>query len=146
MSNTYYTIYWINKRDDVRKEHGTYKSEDDAKEAILTWWEINQEDYDYEIYRTNTGALEVKYIDDYSFYRIEAVQSDQKLPSKSYKLYKHDQILAKRKALDLDDNQYLFDQLAEPYRDRLIMAMASPKVARSLVYNQEGQPLFQIED
>lgn len=145
MSNTYYTIYWINKRNDVRKEHGTHVTEEAAKEAILAWWEINNESYDYEIYRTNTDVLEVKYIDDFSFYRIEPVQSDKKLPSKSYKLLTKGEIDAKRQNLNLDSNQYLFDELAEPYRDRLIAAMADPVKARSNVYTEEGKLIKSID-
>lgn len=144
MSNTYYTIYWINKRDDVRKEHGTHATEEEAKEAILAWWDINNESYKYDIYRTNTGALEVKYIDDYSFYRIEEVTSDEKLPSKSYKLKTAGEVQAKRAELGLDADQFLFDELAEPYRDRLIQAMADPVKARSHIYDKNGQLIRSI--
>lgn len=139
MSNTYYTIYWINKRDGVRKEHGTHSSEEEAKEAIIAWWEINNESYDYEMYRTNTGAIEVKYVDDYSFYRIEEVTSDEKLPQRAYKLKTAGENLAKRKQLNLDESQYLFDELAEPHRDRLIQAMADPVKARSFIYDKNGK-------
>lgn len=139
MANTYYTIYWINKRDDVRKQHGTYPSEEEAKEAIIAWWEINNESYDYEMYNTNTGAIEIKYVDDYSFYRIEEVTSDEKLPSKTYKLKTPGENLAKRQQLNLDEDHYLFDELAEPHRDRLIQAMADPVKARSFIYDKDGK-------
>lgn len=139
MANTYYTIYWINKRDDVRKQHGTHPSKEEAKEAIIAWWEINNESYDYEMYNTNTGAIEIKYVDDYSFYRIEEVTSDEKLPSKTYKLKTPGENLAKRQQLNLDEDHYLFDELAEPHRDRLIQAMADPVKARSFIYDKDGK-------
>lgn len=139
MANTYYTIYWINKRDDVRKQHGTHLSEEEAKEAIIAWWEINNKSYDYEMYNTNTGAIEIKYVDDYSFYRIEKVTSDEKLPSKTYKLKTPGENLAKRQQLNLDEDHYLFDELAEPHRDRLIQAMADPVKARSFIYDKDGK-------
>lgn len=145
MTNTYYTTYWINKRNDVRKEHATHATEEEAKEAILAWWEINNESYDYEIYRTNTDALEIKYIDEFSFYRIEQTETDKKLPSKSYKLKSSDENLAKRKQLNLDDNQYTFDELAEPYRDRLIKAMGDPVEARKHIFDSEGKVIRTIE-
>lgn len=34
MSQTVYTVYWENKRDDVRKEHGTFASEEEALAGI----------------------------------------------------------------------------------------------------------------
>lgn len=144
MTNTYYRTYWINKRNDVRKEHGTYATEEEAKEAIIAWWEINNESYDYELYRTNTDAIEIKYIDDYSFYRIEKIESDESLPDKSYKLKTAGEIDAKRKELNLDPDEFIFDELAEPHRDRLIQAMADSKKARSYIYNDRGQLIKSI--
>lgn len=144
MSQTVYTTYWINKRDNVRKEHGTYKSEEAAKEAIISWWEINGENYDYEAYRTNTGALEISYIDEFSFYRIEKEEIEGSLPSTSYTLRTKGEIDAKRQQLSLDDYTFLFDELAEPYRDRLIKAMGNVKQARQFVYNEEGQLIKDI--
>lgn len=145
MTNTYYTIYWINKRNDVRKEHGTHASEEEAKEAIIAWWEINNESYDYEMYRTNTDALEIKYVDDFSFYRIEKVESDDKLPSKSYNLKTAGENEAKRKELDLDTDHFLFDELPEPHRDRLIQAMGDPVKARSYIYDKDGKLIRSIK-
>ena len=43
MAKTVYTNYWINERDNVRKEHGSYETEKEAIEAILTWWEIHNQ-------------------------------------------------------------------------------------------------------
>lgn len=144
MTNTYYTTYWVNKRDDVRKQHATHATEEEAKEAILAWWDINNESYDYEIYRTNTGALEIKYIDEYSFYRIEETESDEKLPSKSYKLKTSGENQAKRQSLNLDEDQFTFDELAEPHRDRLIKAMGDPVKARNHIYDKDGKVIRSI--
>lgn len=144
MSQTVYTTYWINKRDNVRKEHGTYKSEEAAKEAIIAWWEINGENYDYDAYRTNTGALEISYIDEFSFYRIEKEETDEPLPSTSYKLRTSGEIEAKRQQLSLGEHTMLFDELAEPHRDRLIQAMGSAKQARQFVYTGDGQLIKDI--
>ena len=144
MTNTVYTNYWISKRDDVRKEHGTYRTEEEALEAIKAWWELKGESYDTKEYRTNTGALEIAYIDDNYFYRIEKHETEDRLPQTQYKLKKPGQIESKRQQLNLDDHLYLFDELGEPYRDRLITAMGDSEKARSYSYNEEGIPVDKL--
>lgn len=141
LTNSVYTNYWISKRDDVRKEHGTYRSEEDALAAIEAWWELKGEHYDMEVYRTNTGALEVAYIDDNYFYRIEKHEATDRLPNAKYKLKKPGEIESKRKMLQLDEHEFLFDELGEPYRDRLIRAMGDSEEARSYTYTAEGIPI-----
>lgn len=144
---TIYTNYWENIRDGVRKEHGSYPTEEAALDGIKAWWEINGNDFsNAEIERTNTGALEISYVDDASFhYRIEKREIEGKLPTKSYKLYPEGQISKNRMKYNLADEEYLFDELAEPYRDRLIIAMADPTVARQYKYEEDGRPIIKLD-
>lgn len=147
MSQTVYTNYWVNQRSDVRKEHGSYLSEEDAVKGIKAWWEIHREKYrNVEYNRTNTGALEIIYDDDNYFYRVEKRNINWELPSRSYRLKTKGEIEAKRKQLNLDDETLLFDELPEPYRDRLIVAMADASKAQEYVYNNSGQPTVKIKD
>ena len=41
---------------------------------------------------------------------------------------------------------FLFDELAEPYRDRLIIAMADSKKVREYSYTKNGQPIIKLKD
>ena len=147
MSQTVYTNYWLNRRNDTRKEHGSYLTEEDALEAVKTWWEIQKDNYEnVETYRTNTGALEINYGDDIYLYRIEKRQTDEPLPSPSYRLKTQSEIDAERKKYMLDDETLLFDELAEPYRDRLIIAMADSQKVREWLYEESGKPTVKIKD
>ncbi|MGX7092473.1 hypothetical protein [Hutsoniella sourekii] len=147
MTQTVYTNYWINRRDNVRKEHGSYPTEEEAIQGIETWWEIHKEHYkDVEHNRTNTGALEILYDDDNYFYRIEKRQIEGELPSRHYKKLTAGEIDTKRKQLNLDEDTYLFDELAEPYRDRLIVTMANAQKVRDWVYTQKGQPVVKVSE
>lgn len=141
LTHTVYTNYWISKRDNVRKAHGSYRSEDEALEAIKVWWELKGEKYTFDVYRTNTGALEVAYIDDNYFYRIEQRETDEPLPKASYILKKSGEIESKRQMLQLEAHEFLFDELSEPYRDRLIRAMGDSTEARAYVYTEDGIPI-----
>lgn len=147
MTYTVYTNYWVNRRLDQRKEHGSYETEAEAVEAIKTWWELHKEKYNnIEQVRTNTGALEIIYDDPNYFYRIESREIPNKLPSRSYKLKSNGEIEAKRKQLNLGDEAHLFDELAEPYRDRLIIAMGDPAKARNYVFTERGRPIVKVEE
>lgn len=147
MSQTVYTNYWVNRRFDQRKEHGSYASEEEAVEAIHTWWELHKEKYsDVEYNRTNTGALEVIYDDPNYFYRIEKRVIDGKLPSRAYKLKSKGEIEAARKQLNLGEEAYIFDELAEPYRDRLLVAMGDSSKVRNFVYTELGRPIVKVEE
>ncbi|WP_025730880.1 hypothetical protein [Atopobacter phocae] len=146
MTNTVYTNYWISKRDGVKKEHGSYKTEEAALEGILAWWRQHRESYDYQTIRTNTGALEIVYDDENYVYRIEQREIDGKLPSTSYKLKSKNEIDSQRQQLNLDEETYLFDELAEPYRDRLVIAMADNTKFRNFVYTKNGEPIVKIEN
>lgn len=145
MTQTVYTNYWVSRIGDVRKEHGSYKSEEEAIDGIKAWWELHKEEYPNAQYnRTNTGALEIIYQDENSYYRIEEREIEGNLPSRSYHLKKPGEVEAQRSRLLLDDESYLFDELAEPFRDRLILAMADSKKARSYIYDPQGRPIREI--
>lgn len=139
-----YTNYWENRRDGVRKEHGSYATEEEAFEGIQNWWTLQNDNYtDVEKRRTNSGALEITYGDDNYYYRIEKREID-KLPSRKYKLKSAGEIEAKRKMENLDEETYLFDELAEPYRDRLVIAMGDGKRVQDFVYDAKGRPIREI--
>lgn len=145
MTQTVYTNYWQRRDKSVRKEHGSYRSEEEAIEGIKAWWELHGEEYpDAQFNRTNSGALEVVYGDENYVYRIEKRMIEGTLPSRSYRLKKQGEIDAQRAKLLLDDDACLFDELAEPFRDRLILAMADSKKARSFIYDREGRPIREI--
>lgn len=145
MTNVVYTNYWINERDNVKKEHGSYKTEQEAIEAIRAWWEIHREkhrDISYE--RTNRGALEVLYGDTNYYYRIEKREIPNALPSKSYKVKSQGEIDSLRLKHQLDDETLIFDELSEPYRDRLVIAFSDVKKCREYTYTEDGQPITKL--
>lgn len=147
MSQTVFTNYWVNQREDFRKEHGSYLTEEEAIQGIETWWEIQNDKYsNVTRTRTNSGALEIKYGDDNYFYRIEQRQIEGALPKRAYKLKSKGEIEAQRKQLNLHDQQFLFDELAEPYRDRLIITMSNSLIPREYLYSENGKPTVKIED
>ena len=72
MEKVVYTNYWVDRYTDARKEHGSYPTEEEALNAIYTWWRIHKEHHrDVKETRTNTGALEITYDDDRYVYRID---------------------------------------------------------------------------
>lgn len=145
MGKTVYTNYWVNENTGVRKEHGTYVSEEEALEGIRSWWDLHGEFYpNPDIYRTNTGALEIKYDGDWIFYRVESRQTDDPIARTDYKLKANNEIEALRKKHGLDEDEYLFDELAEPYRDRLISAYNDLEKVRSQSYENNGQPIVKL--
>ena len=146
MTKTVYTNYWVNQRIDQRKEHGSYASEEEALEGIMAWWEIHDENYEVETIRTNTGALEVLYGDPNYFYRIEEREISGPLPSRSYRVKSRGETDALRERYQLDDYSFVFDELAEPYRDRIIVAMNSIKKARAYTYTEKGEPIVKLND
>lgn len=143
MKRTVYTNYWVNERDDVKKRHGTFESEERAIDAVLAWWELHNEQYhDITYHRTNTGALEIIYGDPNYYYRIEPRKSSEPLPKTSYRLKSKGEIEALRKKHMLDEDTFIFDELAEPYRDRIIVAMGDSALARSYTYTKDGKPII----
>lgn len=147
MTQTIFTNYWIDKYNDVRKEHASFKTEEEAVNAIERWWEIKGENYnDVEMYRTNTGALEIDYGFDRYFYRVEQREIEGELPPTIYKLMTENEIEAKRQQLGLDDDYYLFDELPEPRRDRLVEAMGDAHKVRQWSYTDKGVPVLKLRD
>lgn len=148
MIETVFTVYWENKRDEIRKKHGTFNTEEDAMNGIKAWWELQKEEYDQiKTERTNSGALEIQYLshDSNYVYRIEEEPNEDTLPPTTYKLRSEKEIQALRKKNDLDDDYYLFDELAEPYRDRLIVAMNDSNKARKYAYDQRGRIIKELD-
>lgn len=147
MSQTVFTNYWINQRANLKKEHGSYLSEEDALKGIETWWDIHKTHYKgIEHKRTNSGALEIHYGDDNYYYRIEKREIHHPLPSLSYRLKSAGEIHSTRLQYHLGDEMFLFDELAEPYRDRLIVTMADAQKVKAFVYTQNGQPIVKLEE
>lgn len=143
---TVYTNYWVSRARDVRKEHGSYKSEAEAIQGIKAWWELNKEDYpDAKYNRTNTGALEIYYNGDNYFYRIEKRKLENPLSSSNQKLRKSGEIEALRAKHNLHEEAFVFDELAEPFRDRLVVAMGGTKKARNYIYDGEGRPIREMK-
>ena len=119
MEKVVYTNYWVDRYTDARKEHGSYPTEEEALNAIYTWWRIHKEHHrDVKETRTNTGALEITYDDDRYVYQ----------------------------QLQLSDDEFLFDELAEPYRDRLIEVMADASKVRNFCYTQDGRLVVKLSD
>lgn len=146
MTKKVYTNYWVNKNTGVRKEHGTYASEEEAIRGIEAWWDIHGEFYPKkEGYRTNSGAWEIKYGDQYCFYRVESRTTDEDLPKVSYKLMNQNEIDSLRKSHQLDEEEFLFDELAEPYRDKLVLAYNNIDKLRGQIYSQDGKPITSLE-
>lgn len=143
MTRTVYTNYWVNRRDNVKKRHGSFATEEEAVNAVHAWWELHNEQYhDISYNRTNTGALEIIYGDDNYYYRIEKDKISTPLPSTSYRLKTKGEIEALRNKHMLDKDTFIFDELAEPYRDRIIVAMGDSQLAREYTYTKDGRPII----
>jgi hypothetical protein len=147
MTQTVYTNYWQNRIGNIRKEHGSYKSEEEAIAGIKAWWELHKENHrNVQYNRTNSGALEIEYDDNNYVYRIEKRTIEGALPKRSYRVKKAGEVESLRAKYNLNKESFLFDELAEPLRDRLILAMADIKKARSHVYDREGRLIRGLED
>lgn len=147
MNQTVFTNYWVNRRQNIRKEHGSYQTEEEAVKGIETWWEIQKDKYsNVTKTRTNSGALEINYGDENYFYRVEERDITEKLPTRSYKLKSKGEIESLRKQLNLTEEQFLFDELPEPYRDRLIVAMSNSITPREFLYSENGAPSVKINE
>lgn len=146
MSQTVYTNYWFSRRDNVRKEHGSFASEEEAIQAIKAWWDLQGDEYsNVTERRTNSGEWEVTYGDGNYYYRVVKREVDFDLPSQKVKLRKPGEIESLRKKLDLDKDLYLFDELAEPYRDRLVQAMGDGKKVQTYLYDEYGRLVKPID-
>ena len=145
MTQTVYTNYWQGRYNDIRKEHGSYLTEEEAIDGIKAWWELHKEKHANVNYnRTNSGALEITYGNHDYVYRIEKRTISEKLPSRSYRLKKAGEIQSLRSKYMIDEEFYLFDELAEPFRDRLVLAMADVQRARSFLYDSEGRLIREL--
>lgn len=142
MDKTVYTNYWVNKRAKMRKEHGSYETEEEAVQGIKAWWELHQDNYqEVEYTRTNTGALEITYGDDNYYYRIEKREIAGTLPRRKVKMRTKGEIHSQRLTYSLDDESFFYEELAEPYRDRLSIAMADGQKLREYIYDFKGRPI-----
>lgn len=147
MTQTVYTNYWQNRIGNIRKEHGSYKSEEEAIAGIKAWWELHKENHKHVQYnRTNSGALEIVYDDNNYVYRIEKRTIEGALPKRTYRLKKAGEVESLRGKYNLNKESFLFDELPEPIRDRLILAMADINKARNHVYDSEGRLIRGLED
>lgn len=145
MTRTVYTNYWINERADVKKKHGNFTSEKEAVAAIYAWWEIHNEAYhEIDYVRTNTEALEIVYGDANYYYRVEKRTTTSPVPKTSYRIKTQGEIEALRQKHQLDKQTFLFDELPEPYRDRLMTAMGDIQLAREYSYTEKGQPIIKV--
>ncbi|EFR32134.1 hypothetical protein [Eremococcus coleocola] len=138
-----YTNFWHSRRDNVIKQHGSYKTEDEALEGIKAWWEIHKEKFeDMQTRRTNSGALEITYLpDDNYYYRIEAKEIEGALPSAKPKKRSKGEIEKLRSTHQLNEEAFLFEELPEPYQDRLIICMNDGKALLNFTYDQHGRPI-----
>ena len=138
-----YTNYWHSRRDNVVKEHGSYATEEEALEGIQTWWELHGETYNQnEPRRTNSGALEINYLaDDNYYYRIESRDIQGNLPSPKPQKRPMGQVEKIRKELKLGQEEFLYEELAEPYQDRLIKVMNDGKILLAYTYDEKGRPI-----
>lgn len=142
MTRTVYTNYWVNERADVRKQHGSFETEREAVHAIIAWWEIHKESYkDVSYVRTNTDALEILYGDSNYYYRVEKRETSDPLPTTSYKVKSKGEIEALRNRHQLDQDTLIFDELPEPYRDRIMVAMGDTQLVREYTYTMDGKPI-----
>lgn len=147
MNREVYTVYWVNQRNETRKEHASYMTEEEALNSIKTWWRIHKEEHNnVQEVRTNTGALEILYGDPHYVYRIEKHVTDKPLPSRSYKLRPQGQIETQRQLLQLTEDERLFDELLEPYRDRIIEVFADSHKAMEYCYTLDGKPVIRLSE
>ncbi|MDN6397618.1 MAG: hypothetical protein L0J75_01115 [Alkalibacterium sp.] len=147
MEQTVYTNYWQNRLTGVKKEHGSYKNEDEAINGIKAWWELHKEDYPGAEYkRTNSGALEIIYNDDNYFYRVEKRRLEKPLPKSKAKLRNKNEVKSIREKHGLHEEAFLFEELAEPYRDRLMLAMNDGQKLMRYTFDSDGCPIKKLTD
>ncbi|MBG9981940.1 hypothetical protein HZY86_02295 [Aerococcaceae bacterium DSM 111020] len=142
MTKKVYTNYWVNKYNDSKKEHGSYNSEEEAIVGIEAWWELHKDNYqNVEHHRTNTGALEITYGEDNYYYRIESREISGDIPDARPKKRPAGEIERIRAQHNIDDELFLFEELAEPYQDRLIIAMHDGQKLLQYIFDEKGRPV-----
>src|SRR5699024_7577419 len=104
-----------------------------------------QKNRDVSYERTNRGALEILYGDANYYYRIESREINEPLPSRVYKVKSKGEIEALRAKHQLDETAFVFDELPEPYRDRLILAIGDSSKCREYSYTEDGQPIIELK-
>ena len=92
------------------------------------------------------NVLEIVYDDKNYVYRIEKRAIEGALPKRTYRLKKAGEVESLRGKYNLNKESFLFDELPEPIRDRLILAMADIQKARSHVYDKEGRLIRGLEE
>ncbi|OJF93748.1 hypothetical protein [Alkalibacterium sp. 20] len=147
MEQTVYTNYWQNRLTGVKKKHGSYATEEEAINGIKAWWELHNEYYPHAEYkRTNSGALEIIYNDDNYIYRIEKRKTENPLPKAKAKPRNKNEVTSIREKYGFHDEALLYEELAEPYRDRLMLAMNDSKKLHQYVFDLEGRPIKKFND
>lgn len=142
MAHDVFTNFWINERAGVRKEHGSYATEEEAVAGIEAWWELHKDNYtDIKHTRTNRGALEITYGDDNYYYRIEKRTTDEPLLNKKPKKRSAGEVEKLRQTHQIDDEAYLFEELAEPYQDRLMTAFHDGAKLLTYTFDKKGRPI-----
>ena len=68
------------------------------------------------------------------------------MPKRSYRVKTAGEVESLRAKYNLNKESFLFDELAEPLRDRLILTMADIKKTRNHVYDREGRLIRGLED
>jgi len=54
------------------------------------------------------------------------------------------EIDSKRKLAQLDEETFLFEELAEPYRDLLLVAMGNGQRVKDFIYDEKGRPIREL--
>ena len=70
---------------------------------------------------------------------------DGNLPKSTYKKKTAGEIDALRDKHNLDDESFVFDELSEPFRDRIISATPDIQKARNYIYDNKGRPYKELE-
>lgn len=142
MTKKVYTVFWENKLSGELKQHGTFKSYDNAVSAIKAWWELHEYQPEKFKEKPNGQVTRIEYGHRDYIYKIVEREIDEQLPKTTYKQIKQGQIDDQRKKYNLSNNDgFLFDELPEPRRDRIIVAMGDINAARSYTYDNKGKPI-----
>lgn len=146
MTKKVYTVFWENNLSGELKQHGTFKSYEDATAAIKAWWEMHEYQPTKFKEKPNGHVTRIEYGHRDYVYKIVEHELVGKLLSTSYKQLKQGQVEDQRKKLNLShDDGLLFDQLPEPRRDRIIVAMGDINAARNYTYDHKGKPITKFK-
>ncbi|MER2064428.1 MAG: hypothetical protein ABS873_07220, partial [Alkalibacterium sp.] len=73
-------------------------------------------------------------------------KTDRPLPKSKAKLRNKNEVVSIRQKHDLHDEAFLFEELAEPYRDRLMIAMNDSEKLMQYTFDSEGRPIKKLND